>query len=522
MNSKRHIINILNFIRRDEPRDPERDLLEPVVRQMELLKAAGFPCTWLLQFDALVGGPYVEYLKANLPANHEVGLWYELNRVHCDAAGVAFRGENGLNWDYHVQAAFPVGYAPEDRDRLADTAVRRFKEIFGHGPKSVAAWYIDAHTLARLAEKHGVEAFAICRDQCGTDGYTFWGGPFAGGYYPSRHNTLSPAQTAEGRIGTPVFRLLGPDPIHQYDMSLGSELQGVVTLEPIYKDAGMDPEWVRRFLDIVARRSTPGFSYAQAGQENSFGWAAMAEGFTMQVAEFERRRAAGELEFETMGEMGRWFRQTFPEGTPQQAIVALEDTLRASTLPERKAVWYTSKYYRVNLLIEGDRLLLRDMHIFNERYAEAFLESQCNTHAARFDTLPVLDGFNWSESWENRALGHWNIGKVGDPEVSETAAGGLDLVFPVEGGDRLSIRFEEQGWQASLQSGAALRLSVRWATAAKTAFVAVGENGAAVNFEHRGFAYGLRLDAGTAAQTDCGFEFTANAKGELAVKVAGA
>ncbi|MDR1282091.1 MAG: hypothetical protein LBK99_14915 [Opitutaceae bacterium] len=540
----RRIINIVNFIRYDDPRDPALDLLEPVVRQMQLLREAGLPCTWLLQFDALVAGPYVDFLKANLPDNHEVGLWFEINRMHCDAAGVAFRGADGLNWDHHVQAAFSVGYTPAERDRLADVAVRTFREIFGreHGPRSVAAWYLDARTLARLSEKHGVEAFAICRDQYGTDGYTFWGGPFSGGYYPSRRNTLSPAQTADGQIGTPVFRLLGPDPVHQYDTGLGTSWQGVLTMEPIYKAAGKNPEWVRRFLDIVAGAPALAFSHAQAGQENSFGWPAMAEGYAMQVAEFVRRRGTaegegregrggeGRLEFETLGDTGRWFRRTFPAdetGTPSQAIVALRDTLGGA----RRSIWYHSGHYRCNLLVEGDRLYLRDLHLFDERYAERYLEERCDLHAARFDTLPVLDGFGWSASADDRALGRWfadgsELRLTGEPEVTEANAGEgrLTVRFPVafpvafadafaDAADVLTVVFEKTGWRSALQSGAALLLSVRWACAAATSFV--GVRGAAdgvrtpeLCFEHEAFSYALPVTTGEAETAADGFDVT--------------
>ncbi|AHF90678.1 hypothetical protein OPIT5_11185 [Opitutaceae bacterium TAV5] len=523
----RRIINIVNFIRYDDPRDPALDLLEPVVRQMQLLREAGLPCTWLLQFDALVAGPYVDFLKANLPDNHEVGLWFEINRMHCDAAGVVFRGADGLNWDHHVQAAFSVGYTPAERDRLADVAVRTFREIFGseRGPRSVAAWYIDARTLARLSEKHGVEAFAICRDQYGTDGYTFQGGPFAGGYYPSRRNTLSPAQTPAGQIGTPVFRLLGPDPIHQYDTGLGTSWQGVLTMEPIYAEAGKNPEWVRRFLDIVACAPALAFSHAQAGQENSFGWPVMAEGYAMQVAEFGRRRDAtaagqGRLEFETLGDTGRWFRRTFPAdvtGTPPQAIVALRDTLGGT----RRSVWYHSGHYRINLLVEGDRLYLRDLHLFDERYAERYLEARCDLHAARFDTLPVLDGFGWSASADDRALGRWladgcELRLTGEPEVTEanSRTGRLAVRFPVAfagTADVLTVTFEKTGWLAALQSGAALMLSVRWAHAAATSFV--GVRGAAEGvptpelcFEYEAFSYALQVTTGEAEAMADGFD----------------
>ena len=44
-----------------------------------------------------------------------------------------------------------------------------------------------------------------------------------------------PAQTKEGQIPVPVFRMLGSDPIYQYDTSLGESAQGVITLEPVWE-----------------------------------------------------------------------------------------------------------------------------------------------------------------------------------------------------------------------------------------------------------------------------------------------
>ena len=55
-------VNIVNFIRAEEPREP-CDLFQPVQEQMALIRKYRFPATWLLQYDALVEGPFVEFLK---------------------------------------------------------------------------------------------------------------------------------------------------------------------------------------------------------------------------------------------------------------------------------------------------------------------------------------------------------------------------------------------------------------------------------------------------------------------------
>ena len=49
-----------------------------------------------------------------------------------------------------------------------------------------------------------------------------------------------PAQNLENQIPVPVFRMLGSDPIHQYDNGLGGNVQRVVSLEPVYTKGGGD------------------------------------------------------------------------------------------------------------------------------------------------------------------------------------------------------------------------------------------------------------------------------------------
>lgn len=490
----RRILNIINFLRYDEPRVPTLDLFEPVVEQMRLLKRHTLPCTWLLQFDAMVAGPYVAYLKAEMPPTHEVGLWFEINRMHCDAAGVPFRGRAELKWDYHSRAALSVGYTPAERERLADVAVARFTELLGHVPRSVAAWYIDAHTLAYLAERHGIVASANCKEQYGTDGYTLWGGLWSGGYYPSRANALCPAQSAGGQIRLPVFRMLGADPIYQYDLHLGQASQGVVSLEPSYTESGRSADWVRRYLDIIDSAPCQALAYAQAGQENSFGWAAMGAGLKLQFAEIARRRDAGRLAVETLAETGAWFAAQYAT-TPAQAQVALTDTFGG----ERRSIWYHSRRYRANLLVHGNALTLRDLHLFDERYPEPWLRDTCPDAAMRVDTLPVMDGYCWSDA-EERARGVWSLVRAdGRTEaltvaaaisVDEPDATTLRVRVPVAPAGVLQFSFAEDRMVVELQDcrqATALQLDLAMPRGTLDTLVQADSGG--LRYQHGGYAY---------------------------------
>jgi hypothetical protein len=105
---------------------------------------------------------------------------------------------------------------------------QNFKRIFGHDAKTVASWNLDAVSIAHLSDHHGVDAFANCRDQLATDGFTIWGAPIAA-YYPNRNNAWSTALEVKNQISTPMFRLLGQDPVYYYD----NQLPYPDTMEPV-------------------------------------------------------------------------------------------------------------------------------------------------------------------------------------------------------------------------------------------------------------------------------------------------
>ena len=310
-------INIMNFIRAEEPREP-MDLMEPVRKQMEHIKAHNLPATWLLQYDALVEGPFVAYLKSEMPVNHEVGIWFEMNRRICDDAGVAWRGNPNWEWDYHVPVAYSIGYTPAERRKLADTAMKTFRRVFGHDVKSIASWNLDAITIAHLSDHYDIDAFGNCRDQLATDGFTIWGAPIAA-YYPNRNNAWSPAVEAKNQISTPMFRLLGQDPVYYYD----NKIPYPDTMEPVWA-SGQSKTFVDNFLNMIAYAPTQAFAYGQLGQENSFGWPQMSEAYPMQMQKLAKAVKQGGFIVETMGETGRRFKKTF-SATPTQAQVMLED-----------------------------------------------------------------------------------------------------------------------------------------------------------------------------------------------------
>ena len=130
------IINIINFIRQTDYRVENADslLYETVCEQVKLVNKYDLPATFLLQYDALINPLYQDLLKSKLNDHSEIGAWWELTQPQIEAAGIKWRGEH--SWVSHANIAFSTGYTKEERERLVDVYMAKFKEIFGTYPKS--------------------------------------------------------------------------------------------------------------------------------------------------------------------------------------------------------------------------------------------------------------------------------------------------------------------------------------------------------------------------------------------------
>ena len=290
--SEPRIVNIYNFVRNSDYRVPHSEdvLYEATRQEIQLIKQAKLPATWALQYDALINPRYQKLFKEQLGTSDEIAAWWEIPRPLAEKAGLKWRGRH--EWDPAADVGFAPGYTPEERRKLVDVYMADFKAIFGYYPRTAGSWFIDEVTLAYMAERYGIVASCNCKDQVGTDGYTLWGGYWNQAYYPSRLNSYMPAQTKSGQIDVPIFRMLGSDPIYQHGTT-----PGMWTLEPVYPEAGGSTDWVAWFMNNLIHEPSLAFGFAQAGQENSFGWEAMRVGLTLQVALLEKQAKASVEKF---------------------------------------------------------------------------------------------------------------------------------------------------------------------------------------------------------------------------------
>ena len=384
------IVNIMNFVRTFEPRDAESErLLFPTAKaELDLSLEMDLPSTFLLEYDALCDERYVElYRSVKDNPKIELGIWYEIVEPLTSAIGIPYNSARGYRWDWNIDPGYSMSYDLDTRRKLIDEAMRKFNEVFGFYPRTVGSWVLDTFTTNHLAENYNIDAFLICRDQINTDAYTMVGGYFSGGYYPSRNNVFTPGSD-ETRVNVPVFRLLGADPIHNYDsrkyMSPSAPTGlGVYTLEPA-SEAGKRPEVIDWFFDTYYGTESIGMAYTQIGQENSFSTYDLITPLRFQYENLIRRG----VKFMTTSETGRLFKSTY-ERTPVSTVSSLKNW----DTPNAKSIYYDCESYTANLFFFEGRVSLRSLYLFDDRVKDTYLTDTCTTFDSIHENLPLVDTY---------------------------------------------------------------------------------------------------------------------------------
>ena len=491
------IVNIYNFIRKSHvaPSEFIIDDFETIRNQLILMKQLGLPGTYALKYDALMDPHYQALLKDYLTENDEISAWWEISSELCQRAGIGFRDSRQEEvFDDRVNSAYSVGYTVEERKKIVDAYMEDFHAVFGKYPETIGGWILDNVTIQYAAEKYGLSGACICRDQMATDGFTLWGGWPNGVYFPSKHNYYLPASTEENQLKVPVFRLLGPDPIYNFEAGVRDKLEGVYTLEPAWL-TGRDMNFISWIFESLTDEDALGVGYAQVGQENNFLWENIRPGFGPQLTHLEKLLKEGKLRVETMGQSARWFARQY-RLTPPVSYQASRDWNPRFADKNLSAQFYASCNYRLGLLGEEGKLRIRDLFMFRENFPCRYLTDRLTESQSFNFALPVLFPQIWGGK-ENRpfirlknAAGVEPAGRVvyDSPDAYTARARLLD-------GETELARFtmDQAGFTVSGNNSLVF----------DTLPVFTSQQGREVNMVHGEFAYHFTLETGNILRCGC-------------------
>ncbi len=358
--SENSFVNIVNPVRgKDFWGLKGQEPLTAVKEQLKVIQKNNFKATWLLRPDAFFDQELISFFK-NLPQEQELGIFLEVTSSWTQEAQVGYH--QGVLW-HDAQSVFLSGYTLEERKKLIEIAFENFKNVFGHYPKSVGAWHLDANSLAYMEKKYGVKAALICADQFLTDNFQIWGGWWGVPYYPSRFNVLVPAQSEKNKLSVVIFQWAARDPVNGYGSGVQESTFSVQAND--YLKHNLKIDYFSKLIDVYLEPSLGKFGQITIGLENDNPWAMVGQEYENQI----KVLASKKMKTLTMNDFAVWYQKEIPGLSPQHQIVSV-DLLGSG----KKATWLMSTQGRLGILEDQGKKILRDWRVYNEKWAEPYLE----------------------------------------------------------------------------------------------------------------------------------------------------
>jgi hypothetical protein len=373
-------ITIVNPIRGNDFWSHNFGILDTPQKQYELISQKNLSATWLIRYDALKDEKVVEFLKS-LNSQQEVGIFFEVTPTLTQDSGVNYN--QSQNWHF-AKSVLLTGYPSDDRVKMMDTAVKRFREVFGKNPKSVGAWWIDASSLNYLQEKYGVVTNLDVADQFSTDGYQVWGQYWSIPFYPSKVNALMPSQSEDQKSGIVTIQWAHRDPFNGYGNGVFESTYSVQANDYILHDLKTD--YFAKLLEI--------YPQVTVGLENDFDWKEFGQEYTNQINLIKHRVDVRQSQSFTMEGFGDLYKQLNPTISPDVLIYA-DDPLGT----DGKVVWYQTPKYRVGWFYGPYGSVIRDLREFNDSRDEDCLKKACDTLKLAFTATSAIDEVNYGTKW---------------------------------------------------------------------------------------------------------------------------
>jgi len=390
--SENSFVTIVNPIRGNDFWSYKYNPLDTSIKEYEIISKNHLPATWLVRYDALTDANTINFLKS-LNNQQEVGLFLEVVPTLTDAAKVIYR--ISPNWHY-ARSILLAGYSLEDRMKMIDTAVSKYKEIFGVVPKSVGSWWIDAFSLDYLHSKYGIEANLDVADQYSTDQYQVWGQYWSTPFYPSKTNALMPAQSLDKKIGVVTIQWATRDPYNAYGNGVGDSTYSIQAND--YLLHKLDINYFKKLLQI--------YPQVTVGLENDFDWQIYGNEYKNQIDVLTQKQSSFFF-LKTMSEYADFYKKAYPDLSPN-VLISSDDPLGSSG----KVVWYQTTKYRIGWFYNSFGSVVRDLRIYSDSLDESCYKFACNSLNLATSFVNAIDDVTYDNSWV------LDDGKISDIQIT--------------------------------------------------------------------------------------------------------
>lgn len=368
-----HYTLIINQVRGSEAFDPGN--IDYFKRQVDALREEKLVGVFAIRYDAL-NQTYGSLLKQASANGNEIAALLEITPGLAGDSKVSYHAtaEN----QYLSAHAYLVGYTPDDRKKLIDTYMAKFKNFFGFSPRTTVSWMIDSYSLQYLRDRYSVSAHEITREQWDTDSSTLSGGPPHYPYYPSSNWALIPS--IENSEAMPlIIRQTITDPVENYGDFTNSH-----TSQPNdYGQRNADFSYFTFLFRQAHNQPQSSYTFAVAGLENS-----MAENYQdefIKQIKYISLWQKSDTNNKVVTVQDFISQNHNLDSYPQ----IYEGAMEAS--PASKAWWITTPSYRIRLRLDNGSLYISDVRIYDQNFVDPYFDVTA-TDAAYWVVPFLLDG----------------------------------------------------------------------------------------------------------------------------------
>ncbi len=349
--------------------------------QIKIFLKEDIPANWLITYSNLFDNLLTEKLK-QIPTNQEIGIFLEVDQNLAEDSLVGYLLGEG-DWA-RPDKVFLSGYEIKERQRMIDVVFEKFKQIFGFYPKIVGSWYIDAFSLSYLVDKYQITAVIQVADQYQTDKYGIWGRPWGTPYYPSKFNTLVPANSFKDKLPVVLIQWAQRDPLNGYGSDVFSSTYSVQANDYIAHHQ-LNIDYFKKLAESYLfsandlNQLTIGIEVGQEGKK-------YIREYEKQVLFLKSLSNKGKIAFLSMSEFAQKFSNLYPELSPNYFIKG-KDIVNQ----QNEAFWFSSPLYRIGLIMEKGELKIRDLRSYNQNFIFLdFVSRDRNTKLERI-IPPLID-----------------------------------------------------------------------------------------------------------------------------------
>ncbi|MBK9207452.1 MAG: hypothetical protein IPL71_03740 [Anaerolineales bacterium] len=318
--------------------------------QQRMAHDLGLKVTLLVDYQSLCDEETVAELKtyAN-DFGDELGVWFMNLPPAADSA-------DGRH------EPFIWLYADDEKRRIIEQVLTRFKATFGVDPVSVGSYHLDAESLRILKELAPSIQIAVagCFEEgvrvyhgCNNSWYLFSEGMPWAPWYPSRTHSLRPAQNEADSLGIVAVPHLSRDLVLSYEGRNDFFATHPANVQRAMANDGMNNPYMYNLVDQHRLQAdfNDGFAYvhifvgpAWMSNDSSIqDTDDVTQGLYREFLEyFVELRKLGQATDMKMSEFAAWYRDNIPIGKPQ---VALAKEMLYGT--GKHYFWYLDSFTRI-------------------------------------------------------------------------------------------------------------------------------------------------------------------------------